>query len=108
MKHLIAVLVLLSCATCAVAQSSNRMPLPTNYANSVWPRWLAKHVYASRLLDSCDSLSTWKAIHEDQGQPTVTVTHDDSVAGGASIRLRAPTNGPTPIPTGRYYGTASA
>jgi hypothetical protein len=101
-------IILASCTTVAVAQTGHRMPLATDYANSTWPRWLAKPVSASRLLDSCDSLSTWKPYHEDQGQPAVTVTHDDHIFGNAAIRLRAPTNGPTPIPQGRYYGTASA
>jgi hypothetical protein len=84
------------------------MPMPNDYANSINPRWLAKEVLASRLLDGMESMAAWTAVNVQQSKGTVTLTTERKVEGASSIRLRSRTVGDQPLPNGRYFGFASA
>jgi len=37
-------------------------PIPNDYSNSILPRWLAKPVLASRVVDGMESLSGWQVV----------------------------------------------
>ncbi|HWD41650.1 MAG TPA: glycoside hydrolase family 9 protein [Fimbriimonas sp.] len=82
--------------------------MASDYSRSTTHRWLAKKVLASKLLDDCESVSTWTTLIEDQGTPEIALTGERSHDGRTSLRLRSKTTGATPIPHGRYYGTSSA
>lgn len=94
-------------STGAPAQAPD-FPIQSDYSQSVLPRWLAKRVQDSRLLDNCESLSTWTTATEDQGSPEISLTSERAMDGSHCLRLRSRTTGPKPIPHGRYYGTSSA
>ncbi|HEY2018242.1 MAG TPA: glycoside hydrolase family 9 protein [Bryobacteraceae bacterium] len=101
------VLIALAAIACA-AEAPPRMPIPSDYGRSIQARWLAKSVAQSKLLDDAESLDTWKLLNVDQAQGELTVTTERAKSGASSIRLRCPTVGDKPIPTSRYYGTATA
>jgi Glycosyl hydrolase family 9/Cellulase N-terminal ig-like domain len=90
-----------------LAEAPPRMPIPTDYQNSIKTRWLNKPVAESKLLDDAENLSMWQLVNVDQAQGEMTVTRERAVSGSASLRLRCATTGEKPAP-GRYYGTASA
>jgi hypothetical protein len=90
-----------------LAEAPPRMPIPTDYQNSIKTRWLNKPVEESKLLDDAETLSTWQLVNVDQAKGEMTVTKERAVSGSASLRLRCATTGEKPAP-GRYYGTASA
>ena len=103
-RHPNTLLLTLLLASAAAAQA----PMSSDYSRSTTHRLLAKPVLATRLLDNCESIDTWTAVKQDQGDPKISITHERSKDGQGSLRLRSKTTGPTPIPRGRYYGTSSA
>ncbi|MGE5568602.1 MAG: glycoside hydrolase family 9 protein [Rhodospirillales bacterium] len=82
--------------------------MPNDYGNSILPRWLAKEVFETRLIDGMESLGTWILVNTGQAKGQMTLTKERSVEGASSVRLRCPTTGDRPIPTERFYGGASA
>lgn len=100
--------VLLLATVSAGAADVPQMPMPNDYANSIWTRWLAKEVLETRLLDGMESMSTWEAVNRGQSKGTVTLTGERQVEGRTAIRLRSSTIGDEPIPNDRYFGMASA
>jgi hypothetical protein len=89
-------------------QMPPQMPMPNDYANSIQPRWLAKQVLDSRLLDGMESMAAWEVRNTMQAKGTLTLTSERKVEGASAIRLRSRTVGDTPLPNGRYFGFSSA
>lgn len=54
-----------------------------------------------------ESLDTWKLVNSGQAKAEMTLTTDRFRDGSQSLRLRTRTTGDTPVPTSRYYGSAS-
>ena len=90
------------------AEVPPRMPMPTDYAQSIQARWLAKPVLASKLLDDAESLDTWQLLNVDQAKGEISLTSEHVKSGKTALRLRCPTVGDKPVPTSRYYGTTTA
>src|ERR1022692_2209039 len=90
------------------AEVPPRMPMPTDYAQSIQARWLAKPVLASKLLDDAESLDTWQLLNVEQAKGEIALTGEHVKSGKTALRLRCPTVGDKPVPTSRYYGTATA
>jgi hypothetical protein len=99
--------ILLLCSTAAllVAGDPPRMPMPIDYANSIQPRWLAKEVIESRLLDGMESMDTWEVRNTMQAKGTLGLTTERKVEGSSAIRLRSRTVGDTPLPNSRHFGS---
>jgi hypothetical protein len=105
MKTLLPFLLL---AAAASAQAPPKMPMPNDYANSIWTRWFAKPVLDSRLIDDMENLSTWTIRNTGQAKAELTLTRDRSLQGASSLRFRSRSTGDTPVPTERYFGIATA
>ncbi|MDR3690340.1 MAG: glycoside hydrolase family 9 protein [Fimbriimonas sp.] len=102
-------LVLALTATSAIgADTPHAKPIPNDYSNSILTRWLAKKVYATKLLDDCESLSTWSVENVGHATAKVSLNAERCKDGTHSLRFVCPTTGPVAQPDDRYYGQGLA
>ncbi len=85
-----------------------RMPIPTDYANSITTRWLAKPVLESRMLDDAEDLAAWRLTDTEMARGTLALTRERKVTGSSAVRLTSPTTGNKPIPATRYWDATGA